>query len=84
MRWWLDYLAAFQTLVLNGNVADCKAIFQARRAFKQWRHEFDADREAIQRNRVKTTIPEQSNISVLWQYYARGKKTFKQVSQNQK
>lgn len=47
VRWFLDYLAAFQTLILNGKWGDCKAIFRARRAFRKWRHEFDADRGRI-------------------------------------
>ena len=37
MRWWLDYVAAFQTLLFKGNFADCKAIFRARRAYKKWK-----------------------------------------------
>ena len=41
MRRFLDYLAAFETLVLNRNWGDFKAIFKARRAFKAWKHEFD-------------------------------------------
>jgi hypothetical protein len=38
VRWFLDYLAAFETLILNRNFADFKAIFKARRAraFKNW------------------------------------------------
>ncbi len=79
VRRWLDYLAAFQTLILNGNVGDFKAIFKARRAFRKWRHDFDADRAEIQRQRVKTHIEERANISILWQYYARGRKTFSQI-----
>ena len=38
MRRFLDYLAAFETLVLNRNWGDFKAIFKARRAFKAWKH----------------------------------------------
>lgn len=79
MRWKLDYLAACQTLVANGNVADFKAIIKARRAFKKWRHEFDADRAEIQRTRVKTAIVERSEKSILWEYYKKGRKTFKEI-----
>ena len=40
MRRFLDYLAAFETLVLNRNWGDFKAIFKARRAFKAWLNYF--------------------------------------------
>lgn len=78
VRWLLDYLAAFQALALNGNWGDCKAIFRARRAFKAWRHEFDEDRRKIQSARALGDKPveEVYSGSILWQYYARGKKTY--------
>ena len=38
MRRFLDYLAAFETLVLNRNWGDFKAIFKARRSFKALYH----------------------------------------------
>ena len=41
-RWFLDYLAAWETLLLKQNWGDFKAIYRARRAFKRWRKDFDA------------------------------------------
>src|SRR5574344_1750796 len=79
MRRFLDYLAAFETLVLNRNWGDFKAIFKARRAFKAWKHEFDEDRRKIQASRVKEEIPQVYNLSIIWQYYAKGKKLFSQI-----
>lgn len=79
MRRFLDYLAAFETLVLNRNWGDFKAIFKARRAFKTWKHEFDEDRRKIQAGRVKEEIPQVYNLSIIWQYYAKGKKLFSQL-----
>lgn len=79
MRRFLDYLAAFETLVLNRNWGDFKAIFKARRAFKSWKHEFDEDRRKIQAGRVKEEIPQVYNLSIIWQYYAKGKKLFSQL-----
>lgn len=76
IRWCLDYLAAFQTLLLNRNWGDCKAIFQARKAFRRWKHEFDADRTSIQKNRKIKRVPERAPFSIVWQYYFRKKKTF--------
>ena len=78
-RWWLDYLAAWQTLILNRNWGDFKAIFKARHAFKRWRKDFDDDRRTIQDNRVLQDIPEQCRFSLLWQYYAKGRKYFSQL-----
>lgn len=79
MRRFLDYLAAFETLVLNRNWCDFRAIFKARRAFKTWKHEFDEDRRKIQAGRVKEEIPQVYNLSIIWQYYAKGKKLFSQL-----
>lgn len=77
-RWFLDYLAAFQTLIINRNWGDFKAIFLARRAFKAWRHEFDEDRRIIQTTRSveDELIEEVYSDSILWQFYAKGKKTY--------
>ena len=79
VRRFLDYLAAFETLVLKRNWGDFKAIFKARRAFKVWKHEFDEDRRKIQASRVKGEIPQVYNLSIIWQYYAKGKKLFSQL-----
>ena len=76
MRWFLDYLAAFETLILNRNVGDFKAIFKARHAFRKWKHDFDKDREEIARTRVVDEVPERRPYSILWKYYAQGKRTF--------
>ena len=78
-RWWLDYLAAWEMLLLKRNVGDFKAIYRARRAFKRWRKDFEADRPAIQTSRVDKKIPEQRRFSLLWQYYVKGRKTFAQL-----
>lgn len=79
-RWWLDYLAAWEMLILKRNVGDFKAVYRARRAFKRWRKDFDEDRRQIQASRVVTNIPERRGFSLLWQYYAKGRKTFSQLS----
>lgn len=76
VRWFLDYLAAFEMLILKRNLGDFKAIFKARRAFQAWKHDFDEDRKKIQENRVEEKIPQVFDCSILWQYYARGKKLF--------
>lgn len=78
-RWWLDYLAAWEMLILKRNVGDFKAVYRARRAFKRWRTDFEADRKAIQASRVAKEIPERRAFSLLWQYYVKGRKTFVQL-----
>lgn len=75
-RWFLDYLAAWQTLILNRNLGDFKAICRARRDFKRWKKDFETDRQDIQAQRVTKKIPEQKDFSLLWQYYAKGRKLF--------
>ena len=78
-RWWLDYLAAWEMLVLKRNLGDFKAVYRARRAFKRWRKDFDADRREIHSSRQTSTIPERKSFSLLWQYYVKGRKTFSQL-----
>ena len=75
-RWFLDYLAAWETLIVNRNVGDFKAIYKARHAFRKWKHDFDADRKVIQEGRQVQAIPEQRRFSLLWQYYVKGRKHF--------
>ena len=80
MRWWLDYVAAFQTLLFKGNFADCKAIFRARRAYKKWKKGFENDRLAIQQGRVETTTADRKPFSIVWQYYAKKHTRYSELS----
>lgn len=79
VRWFLDYLAAFEMLLLQRNWGDFKAVFKARKAFKEWRSSFDEERTRIQAQRVEEEIPQIFKISILWQYYAKGVKNFKDL-----
>ncbi len=76
VRWFLDYLAAWETLLLNFNLGDFKAIFKARHAFRKWKKDFVADRNAIQLSRIKGLEDGRTKISLLWQYYAKGRKIY--------
>ena len=76
IRWFLDYLAAWEMLLLKRNMGDFKAVYRARRAFKRWRKDFADDRKAIQAGRLEKEIAEQRKFSLLWQYYVRGRKSF--------
>lgn len=75
-RWLLDYLAAFKMLLLNRNLGDFRAVFRARRAFRKWRSDFEADRRAIQASRVADASVCRHPFSLLWQYYVKGRRTF--------
>ena len=78
-RWWLDYLAAWEMLILKRNVGDFKAVYRARHAFKRWKKDFEEDRRQIQASRVEKEIPERGRFSLLWQYYINGRKTFDSI-----
>ena len=75
-RWFLDYLAAWQTLILNRNYGDFKAIYRARRAFKKWKNDFKEDRKRIQESRREASVPERKRYSIVWQYYVKGKRQY--------
>lgn len=79
LRWFLDYLAAFQTLLLKRNIGDFKAVFRARRDFKRWRKDFVKDRQQIQNSRKDNQESEFVPFLLLWKYYAKGCKTFSQL-----
>lgn len=73
MRWLLDYVAAFATLLMHGNWGDFKAIFRARRAYRKWRHQFDDDRRMIQQRRVADG---RKPFSIVWKYYVKKVTTY--------
>lgn len=79
VRWWLDYLAALQMLLLGHHWGDCRAVFKARKAFKRWRHEFEFDRQKIQNSRLVQDEEILSPYSILWKYYAKGKKKYSEI-----
>ena len=72
----LDYVAAFEMLILKRNIGDFKAVLRARRDFRRWRKDFEEDRKRIQASRKEKKIPEQRSYSLLWQYYVKGRKRF--------
>lgn len=79
IRFFLDWLAAFQMLILGRSLGDFKAVIRGRRGFNRWKHDFDNDRKHIQTTRKVNRIPEIFEKSLLWQYYAKGKKLFSQL-----
>ena len=79
MRFLLDWLAALQMLVLGRSIGDFKAVIKARMAFKAWKNDFRHDRETIQSTAKVDAVPERICISILWQYYIKRNKTFRQI-----
>lgn len=75
----LDYLAALQFL-LQGQMDNAKAVLRARKEFKQVLPDFTRAREENSRKTCASPIPERIKNSILWQFYARGKKRFSQLS----
>lgn len=84
-RWWLDYIAAYKMLIIDRNWGDFRAVYQARKAYKRWRKDFDDDRKRIQAmaaaaNAATTAfVDSRSPFSLLWQYYIKGRKRFSQL-----
>ena len=62
-----------------GDVANAKAIRQGRKAFKQWKAELKADRQRLMQEATTNDVPEIAPYSLLWQYYAKGKKIFSKL-----
>lgn len=78
IRFLLDMLAALQFL-LKGDIANFKAIFKARKAFKEMKDSCIPSRAEIQKKKVMEKAPEIGNFSLLWQYYVKGNKTFRKI-----
>ena len=78
-RCFLDYLAMLQYL-LKFDLPNVKAIYKARSDFKKQCKDYLADRlDNLQKTSTKI-IPEQINNSILWQFYAQGRKHFNQLT----
>ena len=79
MRRFLDFVAAVQFLV-KGDLANMKAIRKAHKEFATLIPYYAPIRQHIQAQRnLSKTLPELVNLSILWQYYVRRRKTFSQL-----
>ena len=79
MRWLLDYVAAWQTLLVNRNWGDFCAIYRARRDFRRLVPQYREERRRLQESRVVQRVPERTTFSILWQYYAHHRRTFSEL-----
>ncbi len=78
LRFWLDLLASIQ-FFLTGNFRSAFAVWHGRIDFYRQRGQFREDRRENLRLTTLSPVPEQSTFSLLWQYYVKGKKTWKQL-----
>lgn len=74
----LDAVASLQFL-LKGQWRNFCAVWKGRRDFKRLRSQFERDRHKNLSLTVLNPIPERYTGSILWQYYIKGKKTWKQL-----
>ena len=75
----LDYVAAFKFLV-SGNLPDFKAVINARREYAKIRPQYAGKRAENIEKSICDDIPERVKFSILWQYYARGKKQYNELT----
>ena len=78
VRAMLDYVAATKFL-LSGNISDFKAVMQARREFARIKHLYAGKRNENIQKATLSEIPERATFSILWQYYAKGRKSFTEL-----
>ena len=74
----LDYVAAFKSL-LSGDAAGCRAVLQARRDFRRIKYDYsDLRRENLEKC-VEADVKERTSFSILWKYYAGGRRLFSEL-----
>ena len=74
----LDVLAALQFL-FKLDFQNFSAVFQARREFEQIKVDYDRDRRHVQQLRTSERVPQRMEFLLLWEYYVKGKRTFKEL-----
>jgi GT2 family glycosyltransferase len=79
MRTLLDYVAAFKFLATL-DTANFRAVLKARKEYKKMQPDFIAQRSENLSKVTLSTIPERMKFSILWQFYAKGKKTFDRLN----
>ena len=77
IRTLLDYIAAFKFLA-TFDVANFRAVIKARKEFQRMKPDFVVQRKENQQMAVPDTIPERTDFSILWRFYAKGIKKFSQ------
>lgn len=75
----LDSMSALWFL-FSFRLANARAIFQAHKAYRKMRPALKVSREENMRKAVTDNIPERVSFSLLWRFYVKGKRTFKELS----
>ena len=78
VRFWLDYIAAAKFL-LEGHLANAKAVYEARKAYHQLKPEYTPKRKINLEKTVLPSIPELLRGSLILAFYLKGEKTFDQL-----
>lgn len=71
----LDAVAALK-FFLMGDIANARAVRRARRDYKAWRKDFEANRRENLSRTVLNSIPEHIDKSLLWAFFVQGRRTF--------
>lgn len=74
----LDFIAAIRFLV-KLDFQNFMAVFLARKEFGEIKNDYDRDRRHVQQLRVNERVPQRMEFLLLWEYYAKGKHTFKEL-----
>lgn len=75
VRFMLDILA-YVHLLIKGKFGNAKAVVDAHKDFLSMRPHFKHERQENVRKTVVRNIPTKFKGSILWNFYARGKKTY--------
>lgn len=78
IRFVLDFVAAIQFL-MKGESRSFVAVFKAYREFYKWKTQYKLKRTEVQNKSLKKPIPERTSYSILYAYYLRGIRKFKQL-----
>ncbi len=74
----LDCVSALRSL-LSGRFREAGAVFRARRDFRSLKKQYKQQRDMIQKNRQLPGTSDTRNISVLWQYFVRGRRKWSEL-----
>ena len=75
VRGLLDWMAMF-VFLLKGELANARAVMQARKEFHRLRPDFEASRTECQSEAVAGLIPEKADYSILWKFHVENKKRY--------
>ncbi len=80
VRHLLDLMAALQFL-LKGDLPNARAVVRANKEFNRMKTSYKSVRENIQSQRNSKSQPDHTSVFLLWQYYAKGRRTFSELGQ---